>query len=93
MGKKTFLALIDGFSGLLCCEQMKNLTTQDLINLIEKRIFEWGQPLVIISDNGPQMRPPLKNYLTSKGIEHSNFSQHHPQGNSLAESVVKNANA
>ena len=88
---RTYLALVDGFSGLLCCDRMNNVSTQDLINLIEKRIFEWGQPLAIVSDNGPQMRGPFKSYLTAKGIEHSTSSQYHPQGNSLAESAVKNA--
>ena len=39
-GGRDFLALVDGFSGMLVCEKLSKTTTQDLINILEKRIQE-----------------------------------------------------
>ena len=86
---KTYLIMIDWYSGFPFCQVLRSTTTAAILRVIHGWFLLFGFPRVIRSDNGPQFRTEFKEYCTRNGIEHSPSSPYHPSSNGLAESAVK----
>ena len=59
--------------------------------LLTKWMDDFGYPLFIRTDNGPQFREPFKRWCGIKGISHVTSSAYHPESNGHAEQAVKSA--
>ena len=55
---KQHLVTMDGYSGYVISQKLKNITTQDVINALEKTFQLFGYPERIRSDNGRQLVMP-----------------------------------
>ena len=87
---KQHLVTMDGYSGYVISQKLKNITTQDVINALEKTFQLFGYPERIRSDNGRQLvSAKMSGYLLSKGIRQETSSPHFPSSNGHAESGVK----
>ena len=88
---KDYLAYADRYSGMLWCDKLSSTTTLAVTNLLDKWMLDFGYPLTIRSDGGPQFRGPFKDWCESKDILHEVSSPYHPQSNGHAEQAVKSA--
>ena len=85
-----FLVVVDYFSKYLIVRKIPSSTSSAVIKELRMIFSEFGKPQIFRSDNGPcyssqEFRFFMQNWL----VEHRTSSQHYPQSNGLAESMVK----
>ena len=88
---KTYLLLVDGYSGYIFVDELRKTSTKDIINVLVKYFNIFGYPESFLSDNGPQFRTEMKEFLESRGIRPITSSPYFPSSNGHAESGVKSA--
>ena len=86
---KPWVAIVDRFSGFLWTKQMPSETTSALISLLTNTFNQYGWPLSIRSDGGPQFRSEFAKFCSENNISHEISSAYNPKSNGLAESAVK----
>lgn len=86
-GNKYIITATDAFSKWAFASPCKNITTQEVINFIEKSIIAiHGQPKNIITDRGVQFRSKQwKDFIRKRNINHNMTSGYHPQANGIDE--------
>ena len=84
------LAMVDRYSGYAWAAKLTNTTTRHVLSHLETWFTEFGWPLIIHSDNGPQFRSEFSYFCQAHGITHELSSPYNPESNGLAEAAVKN---
>ena len=90
-GGRTYLAMVDRYSGFIFVEKLSSLTTSNITQQLRRWFLLFGFPKTIISDNGPQFRSDFGIFCASFGALHITSSPYFPQSNGQAESAVKSA--
>ena len=88
--KQDYLVLVDYFSKFLIVRKLPNSTSGDIIKELGLIFSEYGRPCIFRSDNGAcYASQEFKHFLKELDIQHRTSSPYYPQGNGLAESMVK----
>ncbi|XP_055688256.1 uncharacterized protein K02A2.6-like [Lutzomyia longipalpis] len=86
---ENFLLIIDSFSKWPEIIRMKSTTAEATINVLSDIFSRFGNPELIVSDNGTQFTSGLfKQFCQSRGIRHERCSPYHPQSNGQVERFV-----
>ena len=85
---KDFVAVVDRYSGYIWVKQLKKTATSNVTKVLMDIFREFGYPLSIYSDNGPQFRGPFDDFCHDYGITHVTSSPYNPSSNGLAENAV-----
>ena len=87
-----YLVLVDRFSGYAWTFQMKSTTTQATIKILKAVFLDFGYPVLMTSDGGPQFRETneaLSESCKDNHIVHKISSAYYARSNGLAEAAVK----
>ena len=88
--KQDYLVLVDYFSKFLIVRKLPSSTSQAIKKEMGVIFSEYGRPYILRSDNGPcYSSQEFKHFLEELKVLHQTSSPHFPQGNGLAESMVK----
>ena len=82
------MVLVDRLTGYIMPEQTANKGTDAAISVVRNWGLLFGNPMRIISDDGPDYRNDFKAKLRNLNIRHNNLSAYHPESNSLAECAL-----
>ena len=86
----SYLAGIDGFSGMLFCEQLKQVSSQHVISALREMFYAPGFPERFRSDNGRQfVSEETTSFLKEHGTACETSSPEFPSSNGQAEAAVK----
>ena len=89
---KTYLLLIDSFSGWIEIDQLHSTTSAAVIIKLKHHFARFGVPTEVMSDNGPQYASrDFRTFATTWGFTHTTSSPEYPQSNGLAERGVQTA--
>lgn len=84
-----FLIIVDAYSKWPEIFATKTTTATATIKLIEETFSRFGNPEVIVSDNGTQfVSNQFQQFCKSLGINHITIAPYHPQSNGQAERFV-----
>ena len=86
---KDFLIMVDRFSGFAFLHLLRSLDTRAVTSKLEEWFYDFGRPLKLRSDGGPQFRTQFGEFCSSLGIEWELTSPYNSQANGLAEAAVK----
>lgn len=86
---KTFLVMVDRFSGFPFVCRMSSLSTDAVWKKLKAWFHEVGFPKRLKSDGGPQFRQKFAEICTEFGIIVEQSSPYNPRSNGLAEAAVK----
>ena len=84
-----YLILADRYSGWPTAKPLRKLDTKAVTSLLENIFYDFGKPVRIRSDGGPQFREEFKTWCSENNMIHELSSAHHHQSNGHAESAVK----
>ena len=88
--KQDYLVLEDYFSKFLIVRKHPNSTSGAIIKELGLIFSKNGRPCIFRSDNGPcYASQEFRHFLQELDIQHRTSSPYYPQGNGLAESMVK----
>ena len=82
--------MVDCYSGYVWTARLSNTTTRHMLSHLEIWFTDFGWPLVIRSDIGPQFRSEFAFFCQAHGITHELESPYNPESNGLAKAAVKN---
>lgn len=85
-----YLVMVDRYSGYPFVKQLRSLTTSNITKILFNWFLDFGFPISIRSDGGPQFRSEFGAFCDKHNIKHELSSPYHAQSNGLAESAVKN---
>ena len=85
-----YLVLVDRYSGFPMVSKLRNLSSATVIRNLTELFDNYGWPLSIRTDGGPQFRTEFKTFCVPHDINHELSSPYHLESNGHAESVVKN---
>jgi len=88
-----YLVMVDRFSGYPFSCRLRSTITSSITKQLTTWFREYGWPLTIGSDGGPQFRSEFESFCRNNHIVHELSSPYHPQSNGLAEAAVKNVKA
>ena len=84
------LVLVDQFSGFPFVQKLPSISTAAVIRAMAFYFNLFGNPRLIIQDNGTQLTSrDYHTFLAKRGINVVTSSAYYPQGNGLAEAHVK----
>ena len=87
---ESLLVITDEYSRYPVVEILTNTGVENVIPIVDKVLSQFGYPIVIKSDNGPQFRSKLwQDYMKTCGIEHRRITPLWPKANAQAESFNK----
>jgi hypothetical protein len=89
-GGKTYLVLVDRFSGFPFVKQLRSTSTDAVTATMKDWFFDWGIPASIRTDGGPQFRQQFVEFCRQMGVNHECTSPYNPRSNGHAEAAVKN---
>lgn len=84
-----YVTMVDRYSGFPFCQGLRSTTTDAMLKVLMQWFVQWGFPLRIRSDGGPQFRTEFGKFCDKFAIVHELSSPHHSQSNGLAEAAVK----
>ena len=84
-----YLIMADRYWGWPCVAKLTKTNTNSIINILLKWYSDFGFPLNIRTDGGPQFRTEFTNFCRQNSGNHQLASAHNPQSNGHAESMVK----
>ena len=85
-GQIYILTLVDYRSKWPEAAILKTITSQKIITVLTEIFARFGNPKILISDNGPQLiSEEFKSFLKENGIQHSRVSPYFPQANGQVE--------
>ena len=73
-----WVAMVNRYSGYAWTAKLSNTSTRQVLSHLESWFTEFGWPLVIRSDNGPQFRSELGFFCQAHGITHELSSPYNP---------------
>jgi len=88
---KDYLVWCDRYSGMVWCDRLRSTTTEKVTSTLLSWFFDFGFPVSIRTDGGPQFRGPFDEWCQENGIIHQLSSPYNPQSNGQAEAGVKTA--
>jgi hypothetical protein len=92
--RQNYLLLVDAFSKWPEVFKMISTTASSTISRLKDVFSRFGNPKVLVSDNGPQFTSAqFSDYMKQAGIVHITSPVGHPQSNGQAECFVKNVKA
>ena len=85
------LICVDSFSKFVWMYPMRRALATTTVSILQHRLFkEFGIPVHLVSDNGPQFKSKeFRNMCFKLGIDHITTTQYRPQGN-IAERYLRN---
>ena len=89
-GSQHYLVLVDRYSGFPMVNKLRNLSSATVIRNLTELFDNYGWPLSIRTDGGPQFRSEFKTFCLAHDISHELSSLYHTESNGHAESAVKN---
>ena len=90
INSKTFLVLVDYYSGFIEVDQIRDTKSEVIIRICKSHFARYGIPDTLITDNGPQFdSQTFKNFARQYGFQHCTSSPHYPQSNGKAEKAVQ----
>lgn len=90
--EKTFLVIVDYYSGFFEVDQLRSTTSAAVIRKMKAHFARYGSPSVLVSDNGPQFSSEeFAKFTREWDFEHVTSSPGHAQSNGMAEAAVKTA--
>ena len=84
-----YLIAVDRYSGWPLVRPLQKLDTNAITRIFEEWFFEYGHPLRLRTDNGPQFWTEFNEWCKSMGIIHEKSSPEHHESNGHAECAVK----
>ena len=88
--KKWYIVVSDYYSRFLEIEQLDDLTSNAVIDILNKIFSRFGVPTQFYSDGGTQFTSSqFQEFAKEYGFMHNTSSPHFPQSNGFAESSVK----
>ena len=76
---------------MLWCDRLTSTSTSKVTDLLDRWMLDFGYPLHIRTDGGPQFRGPFDEWCKEHHVVHEVSSPYHPQSNGHAEQAVKSA--
>lgn len=90
INSKTFLVLVDYYSGFIEVDQIRDTKSEFIIRICKSHFARYGIPDTLITDNGPQFdSETFKSFVQQYGFQHCTSSPHYPQSNGRAEKAVQ----
>lgn len=87
---KMYMVVIDAYSKFVEIVSMKDTTSHTTVVELRKIFSRYGVPIVLVSDNGPQLTSEeFSVFMKSNGINHSFTAPYHPATNGAVENAVK----
>jgi len=86
----TWLVMVDRYSGYTFAQKLRSTSTDAITKVMHAWFAEYGHPMIIKSDNGPQFRGPFTAFCCSINAVQELSSPYNPASNGLAEAAVKN---
>lgn len=88
--KRKFLITVDHFSDFIEIDELKDMTSRNLILICKRHFSRYGIPKTVISDNGSNFASKeFKEFSKNWCFNHITSSPHYPQSNGKAEASVK----
>lgn len=85
-----YMVVIDAYSKFVEIVSMKDTTSHTTVVELRKIFSRYGLPIVLVSDNGPQLTSEkFSVFMKSNGINHSFTAPYHPATNGPAGNAVK----
>ena len=85
-----WLIIVCSYSKWVEVIKMNSTTSKKTIEELRKLFSQFGLPLVIVSDNGPQfVSKEFENSIQQNGMKHILTPAYHPASNGQAESLVR----
>ncbi|QQP48708.1 Uncharacterized protein FKW44_009103, partial [Caligus rogercresseyi] len=84
-----YLILADRYSGWPLVAPLRCLNTKAVISALENWFLDYGKPLNLRSDGGPQFRGEFKEWCATNKINHELSSPYHHESNGHAECSVR----
>lgn len=85
-----FLIIVDAYSKWIDVDIMRTTTTEATIKVLRRFFSDYGIPLYLVSDNGPQFTSEaFQNFLKSNGVFHKRGAPYHPATNGQAERCIQ----
>nr|XP_040226826.2 uncharacterized protein K02A2.6-like [Anopheles coluzzii] len=82
-----YLVIVDSFSKWPEVIPTSSTTTTATISILRNIFARFGNPVTLVSDNGPQFTSrDFESFCRQNGVEHIRTAPYHPQSNGLAES-------
>ena len=89
-GGKTYLVLADRFSGWLLFEKYARSPDQMAVcSTLNNCFLDFGRPVVIRSDGGPQFRSGFDAWCKKMAIRHELSSSYNPQSNGTQNKLLR----
>lgn len=85
---KSYIVLIDAYSGWICSERIPNKSIDSVIIYLEKVFNSYGYPTDIRTDNSPFNSKKFLQFASKFNIVVKFSSPNYPQSNGLAEKAV-----
>ncbi len=88
--KQHYLVMVDWFSGYPWVHQLCPLHTDTIMSKMLRWFQEYGFPLSIRTNGGPQFRQEFEQFCKTHSISQELASLHNTQSNSHVEAAVQN---
>ena len=90
LNKQSYLLVVDYYSRYPEVIKLNSTTSASIVSAMKTIFSRHGIPQTVISDNGPQYdSSEMKQFSSTYGFKHVTPSPYYPQGNGLAEHMVK----
>ena len=87
---KNYLILVDSHSKWIEVGILRHTHTAQMITVLRRWFSQFGIPLQLVSDNGPQFTfDNIQEFMKMNGIKHARSSAYHPSSNGGAERFVQ----
>ena len=84
-----YLVIVYRYSGWPLVKPLKKLDTTAMTSTLEDWFLDYGKPVDIRSDGGPQFRPEFDIWYQEQKIKHQSSSAYNHQSNGHAEVAVR----
>ena len=84
-----YLVFVDRYSGWPLVRPLTKLDTKAITTILNDWFLEYGKPVNIRSDGGPQFRLEFTRWCKDNGIQHELSSAYHHESNGHAECGVR----
>lgn len=86
---KYYFIMVDAYSKWPEAVQVPSISSNEIVKQVHAFISRYGQPKVIVSDNGTQFTSSnFRKFCEERGIQHMCTPPYHPQSNGQAERFV-----
>ena len=83
-----WMVVIDSYSKWIEIVRMTSTRSSAVIQKLKQLFSRWGLPVVLVSDNGPQLKSEeMEKFTKNNGINHIFIPAYHPASNGQVESI------